>query len=88
MEFIMSVDSVICVIAGAVIGALTGQVAKGFGIYVNIAIGAAGGLIGGLVFDRINVIDVGDYADPIIAGVVGSVIALAIGLGYLRLQRQ
>lgn len=88
MEFIMSMDSAICIVAGAIVGGLSGQLMKGFGIVGNIAVGAAGGLIGGLVFDRVNIIDVGDYADPIIAGVVGAVIAMTVGLMYVRLQRQ
>jgi uncharacterized membrane protein YeaQ/YmgE (transglycosylase-associated protein family) len=88
MEFIASIDSVICVIVGAVIGWLAGQVMKGFGTYGNIGAGAAGGLIGGLVFDKIDVIDVGDFADPAIASVVGSVIAMALAGIYLRLQKQ
>ena len=88
MEFIASIDSVICIIAGAIIGGLAGQVMQGFGTYGNIGVGVAGGLIGGLVFDKINVIDVGDLADPAIAGVVGSVIAMALAGLYLRLQKQ
>ena len=84
----MSMDSAICLIAGAIIGGLTGQVMRGFGTIGNIAIGAAGGVIGGLVFDKINVIDVGDYADPVIAGAVGAIVVLAVGLLYLRLQSQ
>lgn len=88
MEFIASIDSVICVIVGAIVGALAGRIVKGFGMVGNIAAGAAGGLIGGLVFDKIDVMDVGDYSDPIIASVVGSVITLAIAGLYLRLQKQ
>ncbi len=88
MEFIASIDSVICVIAGAIIGALAGRIVEGFGMVGNIAAGAAGGLIGGLVVDKLDFMDVGDYADPAIAGVVGSVIAMAIAGLYLRLQKQ
>jgi uncharacterized membrane protein YeaQ/YmgE (transglycosylase-associated protein family) len=88
MEFLLSIDSVICVIVGAIIGALSGQVTKGFGMPGNIGVGAAGGLIGGLVVDKLDFMDVGDYADPVIAGVVGSVIAMAIAGLYLRLQEQ
>jgi uncharacterized membrane protein YeaQ/YmgE (transglycosylase-associated protein family) len=68
MEFIASIDSVICVLVGAIIGGLAGYIMKGLGMLGNIAVGAAGGLIGGLVFDKMDVIDVGDIADPAIAG--------------------
>jgi uncharacterized membrane protein YeaQ/YmgE (transglycosylase-associated protein family) len=88
MEFIASIDSVICVLVGAIIGGLAGYIMKGLGMLGNIAVGAAGGLIGGLVFDKIDVIDVGDIADPAIAGVAGSAIAMAIAGIYLRLQQQ
>ena len=88
MEFIASIDSVICLLIGAVIGGLAGLIMKGFGMLGNIGVGAAGGLIGGLVFDQINVLDVGDIEDPLIAGAVGAVIAMAIAFIYLRLQRR
>ena len=88
MEFIASIDSVICLLVGAVIGGLAGLIMKGFGMLGNIGVGAAGGLIGGLVFDQINVLDVGDIEDPLIAGAVGAVIAMAIAFIYLRLQRR
>jgi len=88
MEFIASIDSVICVLVGAIIGGLAGYIMKGLGMIGNIAVGVAAGLIGGLVFDKIDVIDVGDIADPAIAGVVGSAIAMAIVGIYLRLQQQ
>lgn len=88
MEFIASIDSVICVLVGAIIGGLAGYIMKGLGMLGNIAVGAAGGLIGGLVFDKMDVIDVGDIADPAIAGAVGSAIAMAIVGIYLRLQQQ
>jgi uncharacterized membrane protein YeaQ/YmgE (transglycosylase-associated protein family) len=76
------------VLVGAIIGGLAGYIMKGLGMLGNIAVGAAGGLIGGLVFDKMDVIDVGDIADPAIAGVVGSAIAMAIVGIYLRLQQQ
>jgi uncharacterized membrane protein YeaQ/YmgE (transglycosylase-associated protein family) len=88
MEFIASIDSVICIIVGAIVGWLAGRVMKGFGMAANVGIGVAGGLIGGLVFDKIDIIDVGDIADPVIAGVVGSVIALGIAEIFRRLQGQ
>jgi uncharacterized membrane protein YeaQ/YmgE (transglycosylase-associated protein family) len=88
MEFLLSIDSVICLVVGAIVGALAGKVMKGYGMPGNVAIGAVGGLIGGLVVDRLDFMDVGDYADPAISGVLGSVIVMAIVGLYLRLQNQ
>jgi uncharacterized membrane protein YeaQ/YmgE (transglycosylase-associated protein family) len=78
MEFILSIDSAICLITGAIVGGLAGLVMKGLGLTGNVLIGLVGGLIGGLLFDRVDIIDVGDIADPAIAGLVGSIIVLAI----------
>lgn len=78
MEFLMSIDALLSLIVGAIIGGLAGQVMKGLGLAGNIAVGLIGGIIGGWLFDMLNLIDVGDYADPIIAGAVGSIILLAV----------
>ena len=45
------------------------QLLKGWGIGLvgNLVLGAIGGVIGGYAFDVANIIDVGDYADPVIA---------------------
>jgi uncharacterized membrane protein YeaQ/YmgE (transglycosylase-associated protein family) len=88
MEFLLSIDSVICIIVGAIVGALASKVIKGFGLPGNAAIGAVGGLIGGLVVDKLDFMDVGDFADPAISGVMGSVIVMAIVGLYLHLQNQ
>ena len=42
------------------------------------SVGIVGSLISGFVFDWLNFMDVGDYADPVIAGAFGAVILLAI----------
>ena len=78
MEFLMSLDSVVCLITGGILGGLSGQVMKGFGMIGNVAVGLIGRLIGGIAFDSLDIIDVGDIADPVIAGVVGAVILLGI----------
>lgn len=88
MEFIASMDSVICVIVGAAIGWLAGRVMKGFGLLGNVGVGAAGGLIGGLIVDKLDFMDVGDYADPAISAILGSVVALAVAGLYQRMQQQ
>ncbi len=85
MDFLLSIDSVICLITGAILGGLAAQLMKGrgFGLIGDIVVGAVGGVIGGLVFDWLDVLHVGDIADPIIAGAVGAIILLAIA-GAIR----
>ena len=78
MEIITSIDFVIFIIVGAVIGGLAGEVMKAKGSILNIVISIVGSVISGFIFDWLNFMDIGDYADPIIAGAVGSVIFLAI----------
>ena len=78
MEYIASIDAVISLIAGAIIGGIANKVMKGFGSIGNIVTGLVGALMGGLFFDRFDFMNVGDIADPAIAGLVGSVILLAI----------
>ena len=87
MDFFTSLDGVICLVVGAILGALAGPFLKGGGIGTigNIIAAALGALLGGYFFDWINVIDVGDYMDPIIAGAVGALVVLAIiGLFFGR----
>ena len=85
LDFFTSPDGIICLIAGAIVGGLAMQLRKGWGIGLvgNIIAGAIGGVISGYVFDTINVIDVGDYADPVIAAIVGAAILVGI-VGLLR----
>mgnify|MGYP001568245299 CR=1 FL=1 len=78
MEIIMSMDFVIFLIVGTVSGWLVGLAMKGSGLIQNIAVGIVGSVISGFVFDRLDFMDVGDIADPAIAGVFGAVILLAI----------
>jgi uncharacterized membrane protein YeaQ/YmgE (transglycosylase-associated protein family) len=83
MEFLLSLDSLVCLITGGIVGALAGRVIKGFGMLGNIGAGIVGGLIGGMAFDAADIIDVGDIADPVIASLVGSAIVLGI-VGAVR----
>jgi uncharacterized membrane protein YeaQ/YmgE (transglycosylase-associated protein family) len=80
MDFFTSADGVICLVVGIIAGVLAKQFLKGggLGLIGNIVIGAVGAVVGGYLFDVINIIDVGDFEDPIIAGAVGAVILLAI----------
>ncbi|MEZ4862308.1 MAG: hypothetical protein R3C14_13415 [Caldilineaceae bacterium] len=84
-EYLMSIDSIICLISGAVIGLLAAQLFKGwgFGLIGNILIGLIGGVLGGAVFNNLDVMNLGDFADPIVAGLVGGTIFVGIA-GLLR----
>ncbi len=78
-EIIKSVDFFIFLIVGAIAGWLAGQIMKGgLSLIWNITIGVAGSVISGFVFDWLNVINVGDVADPVIAGLIGATILLTI----------
>jgi uncharacterized membrane protein YeaQ/YmgE (transglycosylase-associated protein family) len=86
MDFFVTVDFIICLIVGAVVGLLAGQVikGKGLGLIGNIVVGIVGGVAGGWAFDVLDFMDIGDVLDPIIAGVVGAVILLAIASAIRR----
>lgn len=79
-EFLVSPDSLICMITGVIVGLLMAQLLKGwgFGLIGNGVVGLVGGVIGGSVFNSLDIIDVGDYADPIIAAIVGAVILIPV----------
>jgi len=80
MEFFTTIDFIICLITGAIIGWLAWQFVrgKGLGLTGNIGIGLVGGALGGWAFDLLDFMNLGDFLDPIIASVVGAVILLAI----------
>jgi uncharacterized membrane protein YeaQ/YmgE (transglycosylase-associated protein family) len=85
MDFFVTIDFIICLIVGAIVGLLAGQVMKGRGpgLIGNIVVGLVGGVAGGWVFDVLDFMNLGDVLDPIIAGVVGAVVLLAIA-GAIR----
>ena len=85
-EFLMSVDSVLCMASGAIIGLLITLYKKGwgFGLIGNIVIGLVGGLIGGVLFNWLDFMNIGDIADPIIAGAVGAAIFVGIAGVFRR----
>lgn len=85
LDFFTTPDGIICLLVGAIVGAAASQLRKGWGLGLvgNLITGAIGGVISGYVFDTINVIDVGDYADPVIAAIVGAVILVGI-VGLIR----
>ncbi len=82
LDFFMGVDVIVCVDCRRVVGWLVGQFfmkGGGFGWIVNILIGIVGGIVGGLFFDWINIIDLGDLLDPAVAGAIGAAVFLGIG---------
>ena len=84
-EFLLSIDSVLCMGSGAVVGLLVAMYMKGwgFGLVGNIVTGLVGGLVGGVLVNWLDFMNVGDYADPMIAGAVGAVVFLGIA-GLLK----
>ncbi|MCB0065218.1 MAG: hypothetical protein KDE19_24005 [Caldilineaceae bacterium] len=85
MEYLMSIDSVLCAVGGLVIGFLFWQFLRSWrlGLVVNLILGAVGGVVSGAVINQLDVMNVGDYADPIIAGLLGGVLLVGIA-GLLR----
>lgn len=86
MEFLMSIDAVLAMLGGVVIGLLVTWFiqGRGFGLVGNLVTGLVGGLVGGVLFNWLDFMDVGDYADPLIAGAVGGIVLLAIVLMVRR----
>lgn len=80
MEFFTTVDFLICLAAGAVIGLLAGLIMKNnsLGLIGNTVVGLVGGAFGGWLFDLLDFMNFGDLLDPIIAAAVGAVVLLAI----------
>ncbi len=84
-EFLMSIDSILAIVSGAVIGLLIAQLMKewSFGLPLSFLLGLVGGLFGGATFNMLDVMDIGDYADPIIAGAIGAAVVLLVA-GAIR----
>lgn len=80
LEMIVSIDFAIWFLVGVGAGFLAGQFIKGggYGMMGNIAVGITGSVISGFAFDWLNFMDIGDLADPLIAGLVGATILLTI----------
>jgi uncharacterized membrane protein YeaQ/YmgE (transglycosylase-associated protein family) len=80
LDFFAGVDVFVCLAIGAVLGWLAGPFMRGggYGLIANIVIGMLGGVLGGFIFDWINILDLGDLLDPLIAGALGAVVVLAI----------
>ena len=93
LDFFAGVDVIICLVVGAFAGWMAGPFMKrgGYGLIGNIVIGVVGSVLSGLLFDWINIMDIGDLLDPIIAGALGAGIVLAIADAFRRMsspQRQ
>ena len=84
-EFLMSIDSILAMVSGAVIGLLIAQLMKewSFGLPLSLLLVLVGGLFGGATFNMLDVMDIGDYADPIIAGAIGAAVVLVVA-GAIR----
>jgi uncharacterized membrane protein YeaQ/YmgE (transglycosylase-associated protein family) len=80
------VELIVWIIIGMLAGSLTGLAVKrskkGFGWYINLGIGMAGALIGGFLFDLLNIdlglANISVSVQDIVAAFVGSLIFLAI----------
>lgn len=85
LDFFAGVDVFICLAIGALAGWLAGQFMRGggYGLVANILIGMVGGVLGGFIFDWINILDIGDLLDPLIAGALGAAVLLALA-GFVR----
>ena len=85
------VELVVWIIIGALAGSLAGLVIKrkkeGFGRYMNLGIGMAGALIGGFLFEMLNIdlglANISVSLQDVVAAFVGSLIFLA-GLFFGR----
>jgi uncharacterized membrane protein YeaQ/YmgE (transglycosylase-associated protein family) len=88
MEFFSTVDFLICMIVGVVVGLLAWQVMKGsrLGLIGSILAGLVGGGIGGWLFDVLDFMDIGDVLDPVIAALVGASVLLTIAFLLWRPQ--
>ena len=80
MEIVNSLDFVIFLVVGVVIGWLAGQAVKdrSYGIGGNIVIAVTGSLVSGFIFDWLDFMNIGDIADPAIAASVGAVVFLTL----------
>jgi len=77
-EIIRSLDFALFLIVGIVVGGLYGQFIKGANFIQSIVIGVIGSVISGFIFDWLDFMDFVDYLDPIIAGIVGTLLLLAL----------
>ncbi len=82
---------IVWVIMGALAGSLAGILIKGqrkgFGLWGNLLVGLVGAVIGGLIFDLLNInLGLGAITftgEDLVAAFVGSLLVLAI-VAYLR----
>ena len=87
-------EVIVWLIVGALSGSLIGMVVtrkrEGFGRYVNLGVGLAGALIGGLIFDLLNIdLGLGSVSvslEDLLSAFVGSLLFL-LGIWYARKLR-
>ena len=68
------------ILIGGVAGWLAGTIMKGggFGIFKNILLGIVGGLLGGWLFNTLNLNFIEGVVGDLIQGVAGAVVLIAI----------
>ena len=87
-------ELVVWLVVGALAGSLAGMVVtfkkQGFGRWINLGIGLGGAVIGGLIFNILNIdLGLGDLTvslEDLVSAFIGSLILLAAwwGIGKLR----
>ncbi|MEZ4616640.1 MAG: hypothetical protein R2867_14225 [Caldilineaceae bacterium] len=73
-----STDSVICAVTGLVVGVLAWQFLRSWNLLLELVLGVVGGVIGGSIANGLDIMNVGDYADPIIAGTIGALLFVGV----------
>jgi uncharacterized membrane protein YeaQ/YmgE (transglycosylase-associated protein family) len=86
MDFFTTPDGIICLVTGAVLGALAAFLLAGRvpSLIWSAVIGAVGGVIGGYAFDVADFMQINDFLDPVIAAVVGAAVFLGIASLFVR----
>jgi len=88
MEIVQSIDFVIFLVVGIVIGGVSPQLLKRTNLLVNIIVATAGSVISGFIFDWLDFMNFGDVADPVIAGALGAILLLLLTRPFLPKQKE
>ena len=76
-------------VAGLIVGNLVRRSKRGFGLPMNIAVGMIGALIGGVIFNLLNISiapGVTFTLNDLIAAIVGSLILVFLLIGFRRIR--
>jgi uncharacterized membrane protein YeaQ/YmgE (transglycosylase-associated protein family) len=76
---------VLFILFGIIAGWVSGRIMKGrgFGLIGNLVVGSIGALIGGFMFNKLNVITSGIFG-PLITAIFGAVVLLFVLGGFKR----